>query len=126
MRTSPVGTSTSPAVRPEVSVVIAAAVIGRTAAAKPAGSRETEISGVIVYFVWRCLFYRGGDNFDAAAPGGGPALQELFRWRSREKGNQRCPAGGGGVLAGGIVACVKIALGDDRGKAGEGAFPVAN
>jgi hypothetical protein len=38
MRRSPVGISTSPAVKPFVSVVMVAAVTGRTAAANPSGS----------------------------------------------------------------------------------------
>ena len=60
----------------------------------------------------------------------GPAGHQ--RWRKRSDGAPAkieisgVPGGGGGVLAGGIVSDVEIALRDERSEAGERAFPEAD
>ena len=55
--------------------------------------------------------------------GGTPAREHARTWEAGEDTDERRAAGGGHVLAGGIVTHVEPAGGDDRGKARERASP---
>ncbi len=62
----------------------------------------------------------------APGPCGDQRCAKAFGGRAREDRDQRYAGRGGGVLSGGIVAGVEIALRDEGGEAGEGAFPEAD
>src|SRR5579863_7484773 len=88
MRKSPVGTSTSPAIRPSLPVVMVAAVIGMTAAANPSGSLDNW--GVITerHFnkARNCSRHLSGVGESALMIATLPGPAGLQRWRKRADG----------------------------------------
>ena len=65
-------------------------------------------------------------NDGGLGTGGAPPVKHTFHRKSRENGDQRDAAGGGHVLAGGVVAHIQTAVGDQAGEAAEAAVPEGN